>query len=419
MEAHGTEAPDITPPRSVMQACQMKRNWSAFPWVCFAMCVGVMGTALISPLYPLYQQAWQLRTSDVSLIYVVYMVGALFGLLFMGRLSDTLGFRKVMLVGLLLGWGGTLLTMLAWDLSSLNIGRFAVGLSSSLIVTSATVGLVQISRDGASQRISLITSFLLAFGFGLGPITGGITGQWLPNPLMVTYVPSLLLGVLAVYALLRVQLKPHADELAATSLSLQTFMPRLAWTGRSDSLAFMLTCACPFFAFGVFGIYASMAPLFLEKMLPWHGPVVSGTSIGVILLASAMMQLACARMNLRWCGALGLLAVVLSNAMLVLNFKLGSPVVFIVGVCAAAAGHGMCLLAGISMVNRIATPTERSGLISTYLVCGYVGSIAPLIAVGWIADHHGLPVAITLLGLCVIVIATPLAVWFFRHPRMR
>lgn len=397
----------------------MKRNWSAFPWVCFAMCVGVMGTALISPLYPLYQQAWQLRTSDVSLIYVVYMVGALFGLLFMGRLSDTLGFRKVMLAGLLLGWGGTLLTMLAWDLSSLNIGRFAVGLSSSLIVTSATVGLVQISRDGASQRISLITSFLLAFGFGLGPITGGITGQWLPSPLMVTYVPSLLLGVLAVYALMRVQLKSHADELAVASLSLRTFMPRLAWTGRSDSLAFMLTCACPFFAFGVFGIYASMAPLFLEKMLPWHGPVVSGTSIGVILLASATMQLACARMNLRWCGSLGLLAVVLSNAMLVLNFRLGSPAVFIIGVCAAAAGHGMCLLAGISMVNRIATPAERSGLISTYLVCGYVGSIAPLIAVGWIADHHGLPLAITLLGLCVIVIASPLAIWFFRHPRMR
>lgn len=196
-------------------------------------------------------------------------------------------------------------------------------------------------------------------------------------------------------------------------------MPRLAWTGRSDSLAFTLTCACPFFAFGVFGIYASMAPLFLEKILPWHGPVVSGTSIGVILLASAMMQLACARMSLRWCGFLGLLAVVLSNAMLVLNFKLGSPIVFIVGVCAAAAGHGMCLLAGISMVNRIATPTERSGLISTYLVCGYVGSIAPLIAAGWIADHHGLPAAITLLGLCVIVIASPLAIWFFRHPRMR
>lgn len=397
----------------------MKMKWSAFPWVCFAMCVGVMGTALISPLYPLYQQAWQLRTSDISLIYVVYMVGALFGLLFMGRLSDTLGFRKVMLTGLLLGWAGTLLTMLAWNLPSLNIGRFAVGLSSSLIVTSASVGLVQISRDGASQRISMITSFLLAFGFGLGPITGGVIGQWLPVPLKVTYVPSLVLGVLAVYALMRIPLKSHADEQAAAPLGWRTFLPRLAWAHRQDSVAYLLTCACPFFAFGVFGIYASMAPLFLEKMLPWHGPVVSGTSIGVILLASAMTQLLCARMSLRWCGLLGLLAVVLSNAMLVLNFRLGSPTVFIIGVCAAASGHGMCLLAGISMVNRIAKPAERSGLISTYLVCGYVGSIVPLIGAGWIADHYGLPMAITSLGLCVMAIATPAAVGYFLHPRMR
>lgn len=397
----------------------MKETWSPFPWVCFAMCVGVMGTALISPLYPVYQAAWDLRTSDISLIYVVYMVGALFGLLFMGRLSDTLGFRAVMLTGLVLGWAGTLLTMLAWSLPSLNIGRFAVGLSSSLIVTSASVGLVQLSRDGASQRISMITSFLLAFGFGLGPITGGVIGQWLPNPLRVTYVPSLFLGVLAIYALMRVQLKCHAPERAASPLSWRTFMPRLTWAGRESSIAFMLTCACPFFAFGVFGIYASMAPLFLEKMLPWHGPVVSGTSIGVILLASALTQLVCARMSLRWCGLLGLLAVVLSNAMLVLNFTLGSPVVFVIGVCAAAAGHGMCLLAGISMVNRIATPTERSGLISTYLVCGYVGSIVPLIGAGWIADHYGLPVAISLLGWVVIGLATPLAIWFFIHPRMR
>lgn len=397
----------------------MKQTWSAFPWVCFAMCVGVMGTALISPLYPLYQQAWQLRTSDISMIYVVYMIGALSGLLFMGRLSDTLGFRKVMLAGLLLGWVGTLATMLAWDLLSLNIGRFAVGLSSSLIVTSASVGLVQISRDGASQRISMITSFLLAVGFGLGPLTGGVIGQWLPYPLIVTYLPSLVLGVLAVIALLRAQLKPHPELRTASALGWRTFVPRLTWTKRSDSLAFMLTCTCPFFAFGVFGIYASMAPLFLDRMLPWHGPVVSGTSIGVILLASAMVQLACASMSVRWCGLLGLLAVVLSNTMLVLNFSVGSSLVFTIGVCAAAAGHGMCLMAGISMVNRIASPAERSGLISTYLVCGYVGAIMPLLGAGWVADHYGLPTAIISLGWIVIVLATPLAVWFFRHPRMQ
>lgn len=397
----------------------MKIKWSPFPWVCFAMCVGVMGTALISPLYPLYQQAWQLRTSDISLIYVVYMLGALSGLLFMGRLSDTLGFRAVMLAGLSLGWGGTLLTMLAWDMWSLNIGRFAVGLSSSLIVTSASVGLVHISSESASQRVSMITSFLLAFGFGLGPLTGGVIGQWLPHPLILTYVPTLLLGVLGIYALIRIEPKPHVSTATAPALGWRTFMPRLAWSAPQDSRAYLLTCALPFFAFGVFGLYASMAPLFLDKMLPWHGPVVSGTSIGVILMASAVTQLLCSRMHVRWCGLIGLLAIVVSNAMLVANFSANSSLVFMIGVCATAIGHGTCLLAGISMVNRIASPAERAGLISTYLVCGYVGSIAPLIGVGWIADHYGLPTAITLFGSAVVVVATPLAVLFFRHPRMQ
>ena len=194
----------------------MQANWSTFPWVCFAMCVGVMGTALISPLYPLYQAAWGLRTSEISLIYVVYMLGALAGLLFMGRLSDTQGFRPVMLAGLLVGWGGTLLSMIAWDLASLNLGRFAVGLSSSLIVTSASVGLMQIARDGSSQRVSTLTSFLLAFGFGLGPITGGIIAQWLPRPLVTTYVPTLLLGLLAIHAMRQIALTPpsQAQKLA-------------------------------------------------------------------------------------------------------------------------------------------------------------------------------------------------------------
>ena len=51
------------------------------------MCVGVMGTALASPLYPLYQAQWQLQPSHITGIYVAYMGGALASLLFLGRFS--------------------------------------------------------------------------------------------------------------------------------------------------------------------------------------------------------------------------------------------------------------------------------------------------------------------------------------------
>jgi uncharacterized membrane protein YeaQ/YmgE (transglycosylase-associated protein family) len=57
------------------------------------MCVGVMGTALASPLYPLYQQAWGLQPSHITQIFVT-MAGALISLLFLGRLTNLFGFSK-------------------------------------------------------------------------------------------------------------------------------------------------------------------------------------------------------------------------------------------------------------------------------------------------------------------------------------
>src|SRR5690606_1168950 len=118
----------------------MKLKGSPYFWVSFAMIVGVMGTALISPLYALYKATWQLQTSDVSLIYVIYVGGALGGLLFLGRLPDRVGFQRMMQVGLSLSLLGTVISLFAWNMTSLTLGRFIVGVASSMVTTSSTLG---------------------------------------------------------------------------------------------------------------------------------------------------------------------------------------------------------------------------------------------------------------------------------------
>jgi len=397
----------------------MKLKGSPFAWVSFAMIVGVMGTALISPLYALYKEAWQLQTSDISLIYVVYMGGALFGLLFLGRLPDRVGFRPMMLGGLTLFLIGTAVSLIAWDMAALNVGRFIVGVASSMLTTSSTVGLTKLSRRGNMQHIAMVTGFLMAFGFGLGPLVGGIIGQWAPAPLVNTYVPSLLLGALGLTALYRLKLPDNARPQAGPRLCLHDVLPKLTWPEPGTSGAFALTCCLPFLAFGVFGLYASMAPLFLDKLLPWHGPVVSGTTIALILFSSAIAQVMAARVPTRWCGATGLISLAASNAILMVNLWAGSAMLFALGVLLTALGHGMAMLAGMSMVNRLATSGNRSGLLATYLVVGYIGSMVPMMGIGWIADRWGMEVAVR--AFCTLVIATgaPVAVLFQRHPRMR
>ncbi|MGN1055992.1 MAG: MFS transporter, partial [Comamonas sp.] len=291
----------------------MKMKLPPFVWVSFAMIVGVMGTALISPLYALYKESWQLQASDISLIYVIYMGGALCSLLFMGRLPDRVGFRPVMKAGLLLTLLGTVISLCAWNMTSLIVGRFVVGVASSLITTSASHGLASVSPPGQLHRVAMMTGFLLAFGFGLGPLVGGVMGQWAPYPLRTTYIPTLVLGCIGFFVLSRLQLPATAQAHEAKPLRLKDVLPKLTWPEREASWAFTLTCAVPFLAFGVFGLYASLSPLFLDKLVPWHGPVVSGTAIAVILFASATVQYMAGNLPPHLCGFLGLWSLALSN----------------------------------------------------------------------------------------------------------
>ena len=394
----------------------MKIKWPPFPWVCFAMCVGVMGTALISPLYALYKTAWQLTNSDVTLIYTAYMVGAFLGLMCLGRLPDKLGFLSVMKTGLVLIGIGTVISMLACNVVILDIGRFMVGVASSMLTTSASVGLVQLAvKNGNLQRAATLTSLLIAFGFGLGPLVGGIMGQVMPHPLRTTYWPPLLLGGLALYALGRIRV----EEVQKGRARFSDFLPKLVWPGASVSLVFLMSGLCAFLAFGIFGLYVAMTPLFLQEMLPWHGPFISGTSIALILFLSAGIQLLTGRLPTKWCGFTGLVVLSAGVVFLFGNLWLKSVVVFAVSVVTTAAGHGMSTLAGISMVNKLAETHNRSGMISTYLMIGYLGSMLPLLGLGHMADRWGLPIALTVFCSAMAVVCLVVAVCFVGHPRVK
>src|SRR5690606_41749223 len=61
------------------------------------------------------------------------------------------------------------------------------------------------------SRLGMITSIVMVSGFGLGPLVGGLFGQWVPHPLITTYLPTLLLCGLALVIFLRLEL-PRSEE---------------------------------------------------------------------------------------------------------------------------------------------------------------------------------------------------------------
>jgi MFS family permease len=81
------------------------------------------------------------------------------------------------------------------------IGRALAGLCSGVVFGAATAWVQEVSPDdGMSARRSALA---LTAGFGLGPVVAAALAQWVSDPLVVPYLPHLLIGVAAVVALAR------------------------------------------------------------------------------------------------------------------------------------------------------------------------------------------------------------------------
>ncbi|EFI60185.1 MULTISPECIES: MFS transporter [Comamonas] len=389
----------------------MQSRLSPYAWVCFSMCVGVMGTALASPLYPLYQQAWGLQPSHITQIFVTYMLGALISLLFLGRLTNLFGFLKVLRLGLMVMTVGVIGSALSWNAWSLGASRFVIGLASGLITTSASIGMTQLNNKGDLQRAAATTSLTIAFGFGLGPVVGGLIAQWVPFPLVSSYLPPIALSFLGIHALFKIQLPATSAPVHnAPGLTLKDVLPSISQPRKPFLYHYALGCMAAFSAFGMFSLFAAMAPSFMAQMLPWHGPAVSGLSIGVILFLSAGIQLIARPYPTKQLIIIGFFALAATNALLVLNLFAGSPWLFALSVLSMSCGHALCNLSGMAVVNKVSKPVNRTGLLSTYLVVGYVGTIVPILGMGWLSDHIGLTGALIAFCACLGLLSALLGI---------
>ena len=360
------------------------------------MCVGVMGTALASPLYPLYQVAWGLRPSDITQIFVVYMFGVLVSLLFLGRLTQRLGFLPILRAGLIVMTTGVLVSALAQSPKVFMAARLLIGLSSGMITTSAAVGMMQARPGSDPRRVAAFTTVAMTLGFALGPLIGGLIAQWAPRPLITAYVPSLLMGVVAVYALFQVQgmskLQAQDDALDVRTLGqvLASWMPRVALPPHARRRQFWVASMSAFVAFGMFSLFASLAPSFMQDILPWHGPAISGLSIAMILFLSSAFQFMVRNLQAKTVVVAGGGALALCNLLLMASTLSAAPLVFAASLVVTAFGHGLINVGGMGVIGKLSRPDERAGLLSSYMIVGYMGTIVPILGVGWLSDLMGL-----------------------------
>src|SRR5580700_5891847 len=182
--------------------------------IAFAMFAVGWGANQFSPMLIVYRHELRLSPGAVAGLFLVYALALIPGLLIGGPASDRFGRRPVVWPFVALSPLATLLLVLEpRSLALITAGRALAGLCSGVAIGSATAWVQELSAgDGLSARRSALA---LTAGFGLGPVVAAALAQWAPDPLVVPYLPHLLIGGAAVVALARTPEAPAARPGAA------------------------------------------------------------------------------------------------------------------------------------------------------------------------------------------------------------
>jgi MFS transporter, DHA1 family, multidrug resistance protein len=177
----------------------------------FATATAQLGLGIISPILPLYANTFAASAVQLGMVFTAFSVSrALLGP-FVGRLSDRVGRRPLILGGLLLYAIVSVLYAAASSLWMLGIFRFIQGIASVMVtpIAQAYVGdLTPKGREGRYLNAFYSSQFV---GMAFGPLLGGVIGGiWSYDVAFYT------MGALSVLSLVLVYSTVPVDETART-----------------------------------------------------------------------------------------------------------------------------------------------------------------------------------------------------------
>jgi MFS family permease len=377
----------------------VSRN-AGFVLVAYAFFVTMIGTTLPTPLYPLFEERYSFGELTVTVIFAVYAFGVIAGLLLFGNLSDEIGRKPVLLLGLAFSAASAFLFVFAGSLAPIYAGRVVSGLSAGIFTGTATAMLVDLAPGGRRRLASLVAVVVNLGGLGVGTLLSGLLADYCASPLRLPFIVDLGLLVPAFLGLL---VTPETVERQAFRLRLQ----RLRVPSEVRAV-FIRGAAAGFGSFAVAGVFSSVAPVFLGQILGQTSHALAGALVFILFSSSIVGQVGLRRLSDRRALEIGCVLLAGGVGLLALALGIESLAALIPSAIVVGLGQGLVIGAGLAAINQRAPVEHRAETASSFFVVLYVGLSVPVIGVGVAANSWTLRGAG--IAFCAAVAALVLAV---------
>ncbi|MFF3499731.1 MFS transporter [Streptomyces sp. NPDC003247] len=343
--------------------------------VAFAFWITMAGTTAPTPLYPLYGEEFGFTPFTVTVVFAVYALGVVLGLLVFGRLSDQVGRRPVLVAATLLSVGAAVVFLLAENVAAMLAARVVSGFSAALVTGAATASLTE--RLGQHRRIKPATLALFANmgGLACGTLIAGILADLAPSPLRTPWV--VMLALAAVGALGVIVNGESSAHRSGFSLQFQPL--HIPAEIRSDFLRSAMAAGA---GFAVLGVLTAVTGLFLGTVLHESSHSLTGLVVFIAFACTALGQLLVRTLKPATALPAACLGLIVAAGLIAAAMATSSLAPLLVGAAVNGLATGVAVGHGLGSITTRSAPQHRGASVSTFFAILYSMLAVPAIGVG-------------------------------------
>jgi MFS family permease len=230
-----------------------------------------------SPLYATDQARWHFSPITTTIVFGVYAVTVLLALLTIGRLSDHLGRRPVLLTALAIQAISLVVFTTAGGVPELLVARVIQGLSTGAALGAIGAGMLDIDRD----RGTFANAVSPGMGTGTGAILSALVIRYLPAPEHLIYLLLLVIFVLQAAGVAAMRETATKAPGAIASLRPDVRLPRHL---RGPVLA---VAPVLFAVWALAGLSGALGPALVHSLTGSGNVILGGLSLTVLTLGGS------------------------------------------------------------------------------------------------------------------------------------
>jgi MFS family permease len=344
-------------------------------------------------VYRLYAQEWHLTPTVTAALFAIYPIVVVVTLTVFGDLSDHIGRRAAMLIGLLFSLAGTLFFAVAPNIQALFLGRALMGIGVGLTAGPSTAAVVEF----APATAALVTTVAQATGFAAALLLGGALVQYAPWPLQLSFwILAALLALLIAAVWFLPRYVPAAGR---------RWHPRIPTIPQSARPAFILSSLAATTAYTHGVLVLSFGGQIAHDLVGAANTLASGAILSLFAIAFGATSPIARILPARAAIAAGAIASAAGMGLLSLAVARHDPWIFLLATATSGVGYSLLFLGGLSVISAAAPPDQRGGILSAlYLLC-YLTMGATAIVLGRVATTQGLDFAVDLGALAIAALS--------------